>query len=65
MGNQASVGVREIKENVHVTNTPHSPQRRYHPLSLTKDRLHHTPVSHLEASRPQRHRVEEKLDKND
>ena len=65
MGNTRISRGKEIREKVHVISTSHSPQRSYHPLSLTRDRLYHTPMSHLGASRPQRHRVEENLDKND
>ena len=39
---QGSVGVREIKGKVQVIYTSHSPQRSYHSLSPTRDRLHCT-----------------------
>ena len=35
------------------------PTKSYHPLSPTRDRLHHTPMSHTELSRPQRNWVKE------
>ena len=51
---QGSVGVWEIKGKVQVIYRSHSPQRSYHSVLPTRDKLHHTPMYSKEASRPEK-----------